>query len=340
MTRMLRGLTASALFALAMPAVAAESPQTPFHCEPGETYYMNVMMSGIEYWKPVFEMFKQAAEQMGCEAKFTGTPEYDVNRQLATFEQVLARDPAGIFLHPMNPDPFIGPIERARKMGVPVVTFAADSPRSDRVSYITSNNTREGRIAADTVAEALEGTGKYAVLENPGQDNHDRRTAAFIERMEAEYPDMELVSRAASNQDPSKAYNAVLTIGQSHPDLDAVFMPEATSAIGAAQAAKELGKDIVIMSVDINAKVLDMIKAGEMHAAINPDQGMQGYMGFMLTWLAAHPGLIDPMNDYESKGFNPMRVPYVDNGLSVVTADNADAFYWDKYEAEREQAEQ
>ena len=29
-----------------------------------------------------------------------------------------------------------------------------------------------------------------------------------------------------------------------------------------------------------------MIKAGEVFGSINPNQGMQGYMGFMLLWLA------------------------------------------------------
>lgn len=312
-------------------ALAQDGGENPFKCEPGETYYMNVMVSGVEYWFPVYEMFKQAAQQMGCDTVYTGTPEYDVNKQIASFDQVLARDPAGILVHPMNPDPFIEPINRAIEQGVPVVTFAADSPNSDRISYITSDNYAEGRYAADVIAEAMGGEGQYAVLENPGQDNHDRRVSSFIERMEQEYPDMELVARAASNQDPNKAYQAVLSMLQANPDLGAVFMPEANSALGAAQAVKEGESDTRVMTVDINAKILDMIKAGEVFGAINPNQGVQGYMGFMLLWLAAHPELIDPMNDYRTAGFNPMSVPFVDNGFSVVTAENADAFYWDKY---------
>ena len=177
----------------------------------------------------------------------------------------------------------------------------------------------------------LGGKGEYAVLENPGQDNHDKRIAAFIARMEEKYPDMKLVGRAASNQDPNKAYQGLMSIIQANPNLGAVFMPEANSAIGAAQANKESGGKILVMCADVNANILDMIKAGEVFGSINPNQGMQGYMGFMLLWLAKHPELIDPMNDAKRSGFNPMSVPFVDNGLSIVTADNADDFYWDKY---------
>ena len=60
-------------------------------------------------------------------------------------------------------------------------------------------------------------------------------------------------------------------------------------------------------------------------------QILQGYMGFMLLWLAKHPELIDPMNDYKRASYNPMSLPVVDNGFAVVTKDNADDFYWDAY---------
>lgn len=314
---------------LSTTAVKAEG--NAFRCAEGETYYMNVMVSGVEYWFPVYEMFKQAAHSMGCKTAYTGTPEYDVNKQIASFDQVLAKKPAGILVHPMNSDPFIEPINRAVESGVPVVTFAADSPNSKRISYVTSDNNREGAYAADVIAKALGGKGEYGILENPGQDNHDKRVAAFIARMEEKYPDIKLVARAASNQDPTKAYNAVLTMAQAHPDLGALFMPEANSALGAAQAAQELGGKIKVMNADVNGKILDMIKQGQVYGAINPNQGMQGYMGFMLLFLAAHPDLIDPMNDYKRASYNPMGLPVVDNGFAVVTKDNADDFYWDAY---------
>ncbi len=59
---------------LAGSATAAET-ENPFRCKPGEKYVMNVMVSGVEYWFPVYEMFKQAGQQFGCETEYTGTPE-------------------------------------------------------------------------------------------------------------------------------------------------------------------------------------------------------------------------------------------------------------------------
>jgi len=212
-----------------------------------------------------------------------------------------------------------------------VVTFAADSPNSKRVSYITSDNAREAIFAADTLAHELGEQGEVAVLENPGQDNHDRRTQGFVARIESNHPGVKVVARAATMQDPQKAYQAVLTMAQAHPNLGAVFMPEASSAMGAAQAAKELGGKIKVLCCDVNVKVLDMIKEGVVWGALNPNQGVQGYFGMLFLYLAKHSDLIDPMNDYKRMGYNPMQIPYCDNGLALVTKDNADDFYWDKY---------
>lgn len=325
-------LFAGLLVAGTLNTTAQAADETPqFRCKPGETYYMNVMVTGVEYWFPVYEMFKQAAHQLGCKTVYGGTPAYDVNQQLASFEQILAQKPAGIFLHPMNPDPFIEPINRAAEAGIPVVTFAADSPNSKRVAYITSDNFREGKAAADELGKAMGKNAEFAVLENPGQDNHDRRVSAFIEEMKTAFPDSKLVARAATNQDPSKAYNAVLSMLQANPNLKGIFMPEASSAIGAAQAVAENGGKVKVMTVDVNAKVLDMIKSGQVFGAINPNQGIQGYMGFMTLFLAAHPELIDPMNDVKRSGVNPFSFPILDNGYAVVTKNNADDFRWDAY---------
>lgn len=331
MRRLLAVTAMTTLATLSVAHVATAQTDNPFRCKPGEKYIMNVMVSGVEYWFPVYEMFKQAGQQFGCETAYTGTPEYDVTKQIASFDQALAQNPKGILVHPMNSDPFIEPINRAVDQGTAVVTFAADSPQSKRASFITSDNEREGAYAADAIAEKLGGKGEYAVLENPGQDNHDKRISAFVKRMEEKWPDMKLVGRAASNQDANKAYQSLLSIIQANPNLSAVFMPEANSAIGAAQANAESGGKVLVMCADVNANILDKIKAGEVFGSVNPNQGMQGYMGFLMLWLAANPDLIDPMNDAKRSGLNPMSIPFVDNGLSVVTADNADDFYWDKY---------
>ena len=302
-----------------------------FEGSPDETYHMNVMVSGVEYWFPVYEMFKWCAWELGVKAVYGGTTEMDANKQIASFEQALAQKPAGIFCHPVNGDAFIAPINKAIDSGVPVVTFANDSPKSKRRVFITSDNVYEGQVCAQELAKALNEQGEIAMLENPGQTNHDIYMKSVQAELEKNYPNMKIVASAAPSQDTTKAYNASLSFIQAHPNLSAIITPEGPDALGAAQAAKEKGGKVLVLTRDLNEQILNMIKAGEVWGAINPDQGMQGYFGMLTLFVSKHTELVDPMSDYMIKNVNPVQLPYINNGMTVVTAENADAFYWDKY---------
>jgi len=317
------------MISVGIGSVCAED--SPFVGDPEETYYMVTFVSGVDYWSTVFAGFKLAAQDLGVEAKYTGTSEYSINKHVTAFNQVVSMNPAGIATAPITPDAFVEPINQAMEAGIPVVSFASDSPRSKQISFITSDNVQEGYAAADALCEAIGGEGEVAVTENPGQNNHELRIRSFSERIEEEWPDVEVVARYATNQDTSKAYTGVQQMVQAHPNIKAVFSPEASSGMGAAKAANDLDQDIKVMCVDLNNSVLDMIKAGDMFAAIQPDTVTQGYLSMLTLYLAKHE-LIDPMNDWKvnpEKG--PIDIPFIDNGLDVVTQENVEHFYSSKY---------
>ncbi len=50
-----------------MLAATAAQAESKYQCKEGETYVMNVMVSGVEYWFPVYEAFKQAAPADGLQ---------------------------------------------------------------------------------------------------------------------------------------------------------------------------------------------------------------------------------------------------------------------------------
>lgn len=325
------GALAFAAMSATTLSVTSASAEGGLKCEAGETYIMNVMVSSHPYWVPVYQGFKQAAESFGCETVFSGTPDYDITKQIASFEQDLVKQPAGVLLHPMQADPFIEPINRAIESGTEVVTFAADSPKSNRTAYITSDNLAEAKFAAEEIVKQIGDSSEYAVLENPGQSNHDLRVTALVSYMEDNYPNMKLVGRQATNQDSNAAYRATASIVQANPNLGAIWIPEAGSAEGAVAAILEAKADVLIMHADVTPATLEHIKAGNIHMALNPNQGMQGFMGFMSVFLAAKSEVFDPFNDYKVSGFNPMQIPYIDNGFAVITKENADSFDLNTY---------
>jgi ribose transport system substrate-binding protein len=301
---------------------------------PDESYYMCVMNSGVEYWYPCYAGMKDACKALGVNCYYMGTPEYDIKKEVDVFDQILAMKPTGIIVHPMTAEGFVDPIKRAEAQGTQVVTFAADSPASERTAYVTSDNVKEGNTAAKKIAEGLGGRGEVMILRNPGQTNHETRCNSFISYLKANYPDIKVVADEISNQNADKAHTSVLTVAQANPDLKAVFSPEATSAVGAAQAGIELGNGkqaLLIACCDTSEEVLDLIKAGKFFFAIEPDQYLQGYMAMLNAFFAAHNDMLRPMNSRAKDNENLWQIPYCDNGLSIVTKDNADSFYLDAY---------
>jgi ribose transport system substrate-binding protein len=324
----------AAVGALLAPRASSAAEITKMQGEPGEEFYLLTFLSGAEYYFPVYAGFKEAGNALGVKTFYSGTAEYDAAREVEVFDQILARSPKGILLCPITPEAFKEPIDRAIAQGVAIVTFATDSPESKRLGFITSDNVREGQYAARAIGEALNGKGKVMTVRNPGQLNHDIRVDTFIKTIKEEFPEIELVADEVSNQNPDKSYTAVLTVSQKHPDLDAIFTPEAISAMGASRAAVELGggkAKIKVMCIDVNTQILDMLKTGDVFGAINPDQGMQGFFGMLTLFVAAHPELAHPMNGKRETGQNPVYIPFIDNGLTLITAENADYFYVDKY---------
>lgn len=299
-----------------------------------ESYYMCVPISGVEYWFPVFQGMKDAAKALGVNCYYMGTPEYDPSKQVEVFDQILAMEPTGILVHPITGESFVDPIQRAVDADVKVVTFAADSPDSARTAYVTSDNEKEGNTAAENIAQALDGKGEVMVMRNPGQTNHETRCDSFIAYMEENYPNISVVAEEVSGQDADKTYQSVMTVAQAHPDLAAVFTPEATSAVGAAQAGIELGggkQKLLVSCCDTSEQVLDLLKDDQFFAAIAPDQYLQGYISMLNLFFSAHNEMLNPMNSRAADGENLWQVPYCDNGLSIVTKENADSFYISNY---------
>ena len=301
--------------------------------DPSEEYYALCFVSGVEYWFPVFAAFKQAGNQLGVQTFYTGTTEYDANKQVEVFNQTLAKNPKGIFVSPITAEAFKEPIDRAVDQGVAIVTWASDSPDSARQALVTSDNINEGRTAAREMAAKLGESGKVMVMRNPGQTNHDIRCDTFISTINDEFPNMEVVADEVSNQDPDATATAVKTVYQKHGDLGGVFTPEANSASGATSAALELGADIKIICCDVNTQVLDLLQEDNspMYMALNPDQGTQGYFAMQILFAIAHPERTDFMNGAKETGNQIINIPMLDNGLTKVTAENAQFFYVDKY---------
>ncbi len=288
-----------------------------------QTYFMVTFVSGIDYWTDCFRGMQDAAEFLGVEAVYTGTPENDIIAQVRVFEEVAGQSPAGILATIINPDAFIAPINTAIENSIPVVTFDADSPESNRYSFVGTGNYAAGATAARYLGPIV-GSGVVAIDSVAAQLNHVQRRQGFIDTLAAEFPDVttsdELINDNENNT--TVAASKMAATLQANPDIQGIFSTSASGAVGVGQAVREAGlsDDITIIGFDYDEGTLDLIDNGDINATLAQGTWQMGFWGMMFLFMVQN-GLIESVSDWQAAGISPLP-PNVDTGVVVITADN------------------
>ncbi len=290
----------------------------------GQTYYMVAFLSGIDYWKDCARGMMDAAEFLGVEAIYTGTPEYDITAEVRVLEETIAQQPDGILLTVINPEALQPTIDGAIASGLPLVTFDADSPLSKRYSFLGTGNYFAGVVAARYVG-GLVPSGKAAIITVPSQGNLLERTNGFIDTITAEFPGIVTGSEfIIDNQNNAQKAAADLSaLLQADPDVKAVFSTNAEAAVGAAQALREAGlsADVQHIGFDYNEGTLDLIDNGELGATLAQGTWQMGFWGLLFAYMVRN-GSIKSVSDWQSAGISPLP-PNVDTGVVVITKENS-----------------
>jgi ribose transport system substrate-binding protein len=289
-----------------------------------QTYYMVSFLSGISYWVDAFRGMQDAAEYLGVEALYTGTPEYDITAEVRVLEETIGLEPAGIVLTVMQAEGLQPTIDTAIDAGMPLVTFDADSPLSKRYAFLGTGNYYAGVVAARYIGPLVQ-SGKAAVITVPTQNNLAQRTQGFIDTLAAEFPDV--VSGSSyiiDNQNTSEgAASGLSALLQAEPDINGVFSTNAQAAIGAAQALREAGmlEQVRHIGFDFDEGTLDLIDNGQLGATLAQGTWQMGFWGLMFAYMVRN-AKIESVSDWQAAGISPLP-PSVDTGVVVINQSNS-----------------
>lgn len=308
----------------------AKSSESVLRGDKSEEYYMVTFLSGIEYWKGCIKGFEDAGKLYGVKTIYTGALPYDVNQEVTTLEQVIAKKPAGIAVSCMNPDAFKVPINEAIAEGIPVVTFDADSPESLRYSFLGTGNKYAGAVAAKALASQVgPAGGEVVIITLPAQQNHKERVEGFVEELKENHKELKVVQIGNGKGDEIESAKVLSGFLEAHPKIKGVFCTDATSGVGAATAVKERNKvgEVKIVSFDTDKGTLDAIKTGIISASIAQGTYIMGYQSMNFLFQLKH-NLINPVDNWKEKGISPLPA-FVDTGVNIVTKENVSSFYKD-----------
>ncbi len=245
--------------------------------------YIAVISKGFQhqFWQAVASGAEQAAEDYDVEITFEG-PETEamVDKQLEMVQAALDKKPDALCLAALDSKALIPLLERAQEEGVPVIGFDSGVDSDIPLSTAATDNVAAAAFAADKMAELIGGEGKVAVIvhDQTSRTGIDRRDG-FVNQIESEYPDIEIVDIQYGGGDHLKSTDLAKAIIQAHPDLDGFFGANEGSIIGVLNAVTELGKEgeIVVIGYDSGKQQMDAIRSGVEAGAITQDPIGIGY---------------------------------------------------------------
>lgn len=176
-----------------------------------------------------------------------------------------------LMVAPISDTNLTAAIEAAQEAGIPM-TYVNDKDANVDLPEVIAYHKETAEMAAEWIATKLGGTGKVAVIQGlPTAEAARLRTDCFVDYMEANYPDIEVVAQQNADWDRTKAKDIATTIIQNNPDIGAFYANNDTMAMGVLEAVKEadlLGK-VLVVGTDGTTEALDSIKAGELSATVN-----------------------------------------------------------------------
>jgi ribose transport system substrate-binding protein len=218
------------------------------------------------------------AQELGYELLVLDS-QNDPARELANVEDVLNRDIAVLMINPTDSDAVRSAIRAANRQNVPVVTLDRGANGGEVVSHVASDNVMGGEMAAQFIVDALEDGGKVVELQGvPGTSAARDRGEGFNKVMAAQ-DNIEIVASQPADFDRTRGLEVMENILQAQPEIDAVFAHNDEMALGAIQAIRGAGRDIMIVGFDGTDDGVAAVQAGEMLGTVAQQAGRIGELG-------------------------------------------------------------
>ena len=255
---------------------------------------------------------------------------WDANQQANAIQNAISSGADGIVISPVDPSAVCTYVDEALDAGIEVCALttqigtgdAEDPVYPETVGLVGHIETEVGRTAMDIAAEALDRSGKIAIIEGtPGMSDTEGRKKG-IDEENKEYPDIEVVSRVCGEWVVDKAYTAMQNIIQSNPEVELVICHSDNMAVGAAKALEDadMTDKVKIVGIGGSKDALDLIKKGEIYGTIMYVPETEAY-----TALEATAKVVRGEAEKETF-YNVQDLPLFAETGDVCTQENVDKF--------------
>lgn len=258
-------------------ATDEESAEAAESAESADGNYIAMVSLGFghQFWQAVKQGAEEAAAEAGYRITFEG-PETEtmVDKQVDMLKTALENNPKAVCMAAIDTESVATILQEAKADGIPVVGFDAGVGESESDSKCSTDNLAAGALAAEHAAELLGGKGKLAVIGH-SQTTIDavQRVDGFVEKIEADYPDIEIVDIQYGEGDQLKSAEIAKSMMTADPDIDLIYTSNEGACVGAYNGLKEanLIGEVMLIGFDSSAALIEGIRNREIAGAITQD---------------------------------------------------------------------
>lgn len=237
---------------------------------------------GHQFWQAVKQGAEQAAEEYGVTITFEG-PEQEtmVDKQVDMLKTAIQNKPDAICMAAIDIESVTAILNEQKAAGIPIIGF--DAGLGDELPQVTvsCNNAEAGKLAAQNAAELLGGEGKIAIMgHSETAPDAIARVEGFIEEIEANWPNIEIVDDQYADGDQLRSAEATKGMLLANPEIDLIYASNEGACVGAYNGMKELGVNgqVKLVGFDSSAALKEGIRCGDISGAITQDPVAMGYM--------------------------------------------------------------
>lgn len=235
------------------------------------------------FWETIRIGAEQACEEVGAKMYWNGPErEGDREKQIQIIEDFIVKQVDGVVLAPLDDKALIPSVETLDQKEIPCVIIDSSIDTEQIVSFVATDNYQGGVLAARQMARLLDGTGQVLVIKYaPGSASTTKRENGFLETIEKEYPDIEILDSKYGMDTVETALQATEDLLTKNPEFDGIYACNESTTTGTLRALQQRGLagEVKFVGFDSSTPLINAMKQDQLHALVVQNPRKMGYLG-------------------------------------------------------------